>query len=80
MKLDRMEKGTDSVGRVVTDLALGCIVGSSIIVCIFLMDLKMGWIRVVGVFETVDPKEVFAINLYWDVLFHIGVSINEEVM
>ena len=33
-----------------------------------------------GYFHTVEPKEKFAINFTCDVLFHQGVSINEEVM
>lgn len=40
----------------------------------------MGWIKIVGYCETVVPEEVFAINFAWDILFHVGVSINEEVM
>jgi hypothetical protein len=33
-----------------------------------------------GYFETVEPKENSIINFAWDVLFHIGVRINEETM
>ena len=40
----------------------------------------MGWIKIVGYWETVVPEENFAVNITWDVLFHVGVSINEEVM
>jgi hypothetical protein len=44
------------------------------------MELRMGWIKVVGWWENAVPEEVFAFNITWDILFHVGVSINEEVM
>lgn len=33
-----------------------------------------------GYFDTVSPEEIFLVNFIWDVLFHVGVSINEEIM
>jgi hypothetical protein len=33
-----------------------------------------------GYFDTAEPNENFLINFTWDILFHVGVSINEEIM
>jgi hypothetical protein len=65
---------------VVQDLAWGFSIGSSIVSIIFIMEVWLGWIKIVGFFQTAVPNESFAINFLWDVLFHVGVSINEEVM
>ena len=65
---------------VVRDLALGFVIGLSIVTTIFIMEVVLGWIKIVGFCQTVVPNESFAINFLWDVFFHIGVSINEEVM
>eukprot|EP00984_Skeletonema_dohrnii_P010990 scaffold4346_cov155-Skeletonema_dohrnii-CCMP3373.AAC.1 len=65
---------------VVQDLAWGFSIGSSIVSIIFITEVWLGWIKIVGFFQTVVPNESFAINFLWDVLFHAGVSINEEVM
>jgi hypothetical protein len=62
------------------DLWNGVCIGASIVAFIFIVELMMEWIKIIGYFETVTPKEKFAVNFTWDVLFHLGVSINEEVM
>jgi len=62
------------------ELCCGFTIGSFLVIFIFLIELRMGWIKIVGYMETAVPDEKFAINIIWDVLFHIGVSINEEVM
>ena len=36
--------------------------------------------NVQGYWNTIEPNEIFLLNFVWDVLFHIAVSINEEVM
>ncbi|KAL7550287.1 hypothetical protein ACHAWF_013530 [Thalassiosira exigua] len=69
-----------SAKRVLFDIVSGLAIGSSIVIFIFLLELRLKWIRITGYFETAVPSEVFAVNFAWDVLFHIGVSINEEVM
>jgi hypothetical protein len=61
------------------DLALGFVVGSSVIIILFVAEVWLGWIRIIGFGEVVVPGESLTINIIWDVLFHIGVSINEEV-
>ena len=62
------------------ELCCGFTIGSFLVIFIFLIELRMGWIKIVGYMETAVPEEKFAINILWDILFHIGVSINEEVM
>jgi len=71
---------THNNNLVVHDLAWGFLVGSSIVSIIFIMEVYLGWIKIVDFFQTVVPNESFPISFLWDVLFHIGVSINEEVM
>eukprot|EP00574_Skeletonema_japonicum_P003370 CAMPEP_0201726234 /NCGR_PEP_ID=MMETSP0593-20130828/9335_1 /ASSEMBLY_ACC=CAM_ASM_000672 /TAXON_ID=267983 /ORGANISM="Skeletonema japonicum, Strain CCMP2506" /LENGTH=474 /DNA_ID=CAMNT_0048217705 /DNA_START=62 /DNA_END=1483 /DNA_ORIENTATION=+ len=65
---------------VVQDLAWGFLIGSSIVTISFIMEVCLGWIKIVAFFQTVVPNELFVINFLWDVLFHVGVSINEELM
>jgi len=78
--LEDIGLGVGSAQRVLSDLAIGFVIGSFIVVFIFVAELRMGWIRIIGFRATVVSAESFAINLSWDVLFHVGVSINEEVM
>lgn len=62
------------------DLAWGFLVGSAIVIALFLSEVWLfGWLRVIGIYEVVVPGESIGINLLWDVLFHLGVSVNEEV-
>ena len=65
---------------ILSDLICGFGIGSFIILILFAMELLFGWIAIIGYFETVVPDELFLINFTWDVIFHIGVAINEEVM
>ena len=62
-----------------SDIGWGFAVGSTIVILLFLAEVALGWIHIVGYFEVVVPGEYLVINLFWDILFHIGVSINEEV-
>jgi len=61
------------------DLALGAIVGSTIICALFVTEVALGWLCIVGYGEVVIQNESLGLNLLWDVLFHVGVAINEEV-
>lgn len=61
------------------DIALGFLVGSTIVIALFTIEVALGWIRVIGYFEKVVAEESWTLNILWDVLFHIGVSVNEEV-
>jgi hypothetical protein len=78
--LDYIGLGVPSPRRVLFDVICGFGIGSIIVILLFLVELKMGWIKIVGYWETVVPDENFAVNITWDILFHVGVSFNEEVM
>jgi len=60
------------------DAFLGVLTGTCCIVFLFLAEWKLGWILPTHTFETVVPGESWSLNILWDVLFHIGVTINEE--
>mmetsp|Transcript_3561 Transcript_3561/g.7631 ORF Transcript_3561/g.7631 Transcript_3561/m.7631 type:complete len:518 (-) Transcript_3561:216-1769(-) len=72
--------GLTPTTHILSDLMIGFLIGSSVILVLFLFELSMGWIAIIGYFQTVEPKEKVAINFSWDVLFHVGVAINEEIM
>jgi hypothetical protein len=78
--LDNIGLGISSPRRIFFDVICGFGIGSFIVILIFLLEIQMGWIKIVGYWETVVPDEKFALNITWDILFHIGVSINEEIM
>lgn len=61
------------------DFGWGVLVGSSIIIGLFVVEVAMGWIHIIQYLEVVDENESLWINLLWDFLFHISVSVNEEV-
>ena len=61
------------------DILWGFLVGSSIVIVLFAAELTLGWIHIVGYGEVVVREESLLLNLMWDVLFHVGVSINEEI-
>ena len=69
-----------SVHRVLSDIVHGIVIGSTIVVILFGVEVYMGWIRIVGFWEKVVSDEKFVLNLLWDALFHMGVSVNEELM
>ena len=60
------------------DVAWGAAVGAGIVTVLFVAELALGWLRIIGYGEVVVPRESLAINLLWDALFHIGVSVHEE--
>ena len=49
------------------------------ILVIFAAEVSFGWVQVIGYFEVVAPNEWLSLNLFFDVLFHLGVAINEEL-
>jgi hypothetical protein len=78
--LDNIGLGISSPRRLFFDVICGFGIGSFIVIFIFLLEIQMGWTKIVGYWETVIPDEKFALNITWDILFHVGVSINEEIM
>lgn len=61
------------------DFGWGFLIGSGVIIGFFLVEVAMGWIHIIGYFQVADPDESLILNLIWDILFHLGVSMNEEV-
>ena len=70
-----------AVGAVLvpTDVARGVAVGAGIICVLFCVEVRLGWLAIVGYGEVVVASERLPLNLLWDALFHLGVSLNEEV-
>ena len=61
------------------DLWLGVLTGAACVIALFVVEVALGWVKVIGIFETVAPGESLPLNLLWDILFHAGVAVNEEV-
>jgi membrane protease YdiL (CAAX protease family) len=61
------------------DLWLGALTGATCVGALFFAEVSVGWLKVIGFCETVAEGEWLSLNLLWDVIFHVGVSINEEV-
>lgn len=60
-------------------LALGGLTGTTCVAVLFLAEWQLGWLHVCGYCEVVAPGERLSHCLLWDVAFHIGVSVIEEV-
>ena len=74
-----MGLGLSSPRKAAGDLLYGFLVGSIAVISIYAVELRRGWIRVISHWSTAAPGEVFAINFLWDIIFHVSVSINEEL-
>lgn len=61
------------------DAAIGLCVGVSIVTFTFAVELYLGWIRFLGFFEVFDKSENFVKCIFWDVVFHLNVAVNEEL-
>ena len=66
-------------GASTPDLALGLLTGTACVVAIFVAELAVRWIVVIGVLEVASAGESISLNLLFDALFHLGVAINEEL-
>ncbi|KAL7517817.1 hypothetical protein ACHAWX_002706 [Stephanocyclus meneghinianus] len=80
IRLEDIGLSSRSVWEVMADVGRGFFVGSFIVTVLFVTELRLGWVRIVGYLNTVEPNELFLLNFSWDVLFHMAVSINEEIM
>merc|ERR1712032_1490089 len=45
----------------------------------FVVELSAGWLHFLQVFEVFDRTENFAICIFWDIVFHLNVALNEEL-
>ena len=61
------------------DLGQGVATGACCIVVVFAAEIAVGWLRVIGYLEVAAPGEWLVLNLFFDVLFHVSVAINEEL-
>ena len=75
------ERSLASIGLTISARDIGCgfVVGSGVILVLFAAEVALGWIHVLGYWETVVAEESWSLNILWDCLFHLGVSISEEV-
>jgi len=78
--VDHRELGAVGTMLAPADVAIGVAVGAGIVVALFIAEVASGWLVVVSWSgEVVVAGESLWLNLLWDVLFHVGVAINEEV-
>ncbi|CAE7426039.1 RPS15 [Symbiodinium natans] len=61
------------------DAAAGLVVGVTIVSFMFIVELLAGWVIFLQWFEVFDKSENFAVCIFWDVLFHLNVAVNEEL-
>lgn len=61
------------------DSFLGAVTGATLVLLMCVVEWSLGWIKLIGVFETCAPGESFALNLVWDLIFHVAVTISEEI-
>lgn len=61
------------------DMGYGFVVGVSIIVFTFAIELLAGWLHFLQFFEVFDKRESFSACILWDVVFHLNVAFNEEL-
>lgn len=66
-------------GASLADLGLGALTGASCVCATFTAEVAVGWVKVISFGEVVAPGEGLWTNLSFDVLFHVGVAINEEL-
>ena len=66
-------------GGAVVDVGLGLLTGGTCIAVLFVVEWRLGWILPTHTFECVVPGESWGLNITWDVLFHLGVAVNEEL-
>lgn len=62
-----------------SEACVGVCVGAFIVTFIFFVELGMGWIDVLSFFEVFDRSENFARCIFYDVVFHLNVALNEEL-
>eukprot|EP00747_Dinoflagellata_sp_TGD_P073998 gnl/TRDRNA2_/TRDRNA2_158146_c0_seq2.p1 gnl/TRDRNA2_/TRDRNA2_158146_c0~~gnl/TRDRNA2_/TRDRNA2_158146_c0_seq2.p1 ORF type:complete len:267 (-),score=24.22 gnl/TRDRNA2_/TRDRNA2_158146_c0_seq2:197-997(-) len=61
------------------DAATGLAVGTVIVAFIFCVELCFGWIVILQCFEVFDRSESFSRCILQEVVFHLGVALNEEL-
>ncbi|CAK9025146.1 unnamed protein product [Durusdinium trenchii] len=62
-----------------SEASMGFAVGVFIVAFMFAIELLNGWVIFIQFFEVFDQSENFWICIFWDVVFHLNVAINEEL-
>jgi len=61
------------------DIMIGVSVGITIVGFTFAVELMAGWVHFLQFFEVFKKSDVFARCIFWDVVFHLNVALNEEL-
>merc|ERR1739838_392396 len=61
------------------DMMIGFVVGIVIVGFMFAVELFAGWLHFLQAFEVFDRTENFVTCIFWDIVFHLNVSLNEEL-
>jgi hypothetical protein len=81
--VDKTElKGINLDATFMANIANGVCVGGFIVFSMFAVELAAGWIRFhcfCEVFDHEKESNLFFVNIFQEVIFHLSVSINEEV-
>ena len=62
------------------DLLFGIALGALLMSIIFFVELGLGWVEVVGAFETLGTSGPFALSLLFPVAMYLCVSLSEETV
>jgi len=60
-------------------LGLGSLLGFAQVSTFFVAELGLGWIAFLGPFEVFVQGESFSLNILIDIVFHLAVSLHEEL-
>lgn len=71
--------GMSADGPFFRDMVVGLAVGVTIVGFTFVTELLAGWIRFLQFMEVFDKSENFARCIFWDIVFHLNVALNEEL-
>ena len=44
-----------------------------------LLAIERGWLHFLQFFEVFEKSENFSVCIFWDVVFHLNVALNEEL-
>eukprot|EP00747_Dinoflagellata_sp_TGD_P022104 gnl/TRDRNA2_/TRDRNA2_128905_c0_seq1.p1 gnl/TRDRNA2_/TRDRNA2_128905_c0~~gnl/TRDRNA2_/TRDRNA2_128905_c0_seq1.p1 ORF type:complete len:413 (-),score=61.11 gnl/TRDRNA2_/TRDRNA2_128905_c0_seq1:50-1288(-) len=61
------------------DALFGMAVGVFIVAVMFAVELHAGWLQFLQFFEVFDRRESFIRCIFYDVVFHLNVALNEEL-
>ncbi len=62
------------------DLGFGLLLGAGLMTLIFLVELGLGWITIMGYLHTGVPQTPFSVAIWQPIFLFIAVGINEEIL